>query len=759
MKQELVVRTMEGLGDNLWSRPHVLALSRLYDLVLLTPWPQAYVDIPGLRFGRPSTRLRTQSENVRRWETAWTSSATEAAFRLAYSPHEIRAGANHHDSLEASARQWLGDAGVSPLDIRMEVPDEWLDLADELIAGWTKRRGHPVVMIRPPTIRTEWRNPARNCSPAALQTLINALKKDFTLVSFAHLKPREEWLAAPLHGLDFQLHSGELSVEALFGLAARCWTIGANGFSLPMALATGGWAYILFGGNYGYNAPDRLLHSAYPAERIGFSEPDRPCRGCTRPSHACNTQINASRLIAEFGAWQRRQQTDEVEMGGALRATTFGREYYEEHKAAGLDYLGHGEWQRRYGRWFSDTLGWRGRRVLDVGCACGSIVRGLRSGGVQAYGIDVNEHMIRLGQRQWPEMASRLLVGDAANLHAFRAAQFDGLHCAQVAEHFQPELVPTILQECRRITKPGGLFWLCMDTEELYARQGRRVETEDPTHVCVKPMQWWKERAAEAGWEDVTPHYLPKLRSHSMSMLEGSSSGSPAKYDWDFLVLRASDPQAGWGRVVGDVESVAIVATGPSLKALDVRQLKGVPVVAVNQAINHLAEAPMAWATVDTALPQRALMRRRHNWPKTQFYAAVPDDYGMPNATATNRRGPREPGITYLRRVEPNGEGLSLDPTRIVVGNSSYGALNIAFLMGAKRVALLGVDGTGGYAWGSGRPKNLRNLRDLFGQAKWFLEERGVEVVVGSPQSVVDWWPRMGPVEALHWLRSAAVVQ
>jgi hypothetical protein len=56
-----------------------------------------------------------------------------------------------------------------------------------------------------------------------------------------------------------------------------------------------------------------------------------------------------------------------------LTATSYHVDYYEQHKQAGLDYLGHGEWQERYGRWLVDSLGLKGRTVLDVGCACGSI--------------------------------------------------------------------------------------------------------------------------------------------------------------------------------------------------------------------------------------------------------------------------------------------------------------------------------------------------------------------------------------------------
>ena len=85
-----------------------------------------------------------------------------------------------------------------------------------------------------------------------------------------------------------------------------------------------------------------------------------------------------------------------------LSARAYDEHYYEEHKLAGLDYLGFGLWQQEYGRWLVDSLQLKGQRVLDVGCACGSILRGLRQAGAMAQGIDLSEHMVQLGRHSGP---------------------------------------------------------------------------------------------------------------------------------------------------------------------------------------------------------------------------------------------------------------------------------------------------------------------------------------------------------------------
>jgi SAM-dependent methyltransferase len=213
-----------------------------------------------------------------------------------------------------------------------------------------------------------------------------------------------------------------------------------------------------------------------------------------------------------------------------LHATTFEEDYYREHLLSGLDYLGHGEWQRQYGRWLGRALGWTGRRVLDVGCACGSILRGLGEAGMVVQGIDVSHYMIGLGAKKWPDMAPLMHVADAENLSIFPNAAWDGLHSAQVAEHWRSDHVPAILAELARVTKPGGLFFCALDTEQLFGRTGRKMETEDPTHVCIKPLEWWHEQLATAGWEVCSAEFEEALRTDLETFL--------TRYDWDWFVAR-----------------------------------------------------------------------------------------------------------------------------------------------------------------------------------------------------------------------------
>ncbi len=213
-----------------------------------------------------------------------------------------------------------------------------------------------------------------------------------------------------------------------------------------------------------------------------------------------------------------------------LTATGYGKRYYEEHKAAGLDYLAFGQWQQSYAGWLVESLDLTGKSILDVGCACGAITRGLKDAGTTVLGVDVNEYMIQLGRRQWPDMADRLHVCDAVNLHLLDAGTFDWVHTTQVAEHWKPELVPLILRELARVTKPGGLMFCALDTAELLDEHARPMAEEDPSHVCIRTMSWWSDQLRAAGWRVRSDDFLERLESHPESFLR--------RYKWPWFIAQ-----------------------------------------------------------------------------------------------------------------------------------------------------------------------------------------------------------------------------
>jgi hypothetical protein len=200
-------------------------------------------------------------------------------------------------------------------------------------------------------------------------------------------------------------------------------------------------------------------------------------------------------------------------------------------------------------------------------------------------------------------------------------------------------------------------------------------------------------------------------------------------------------------------DRIAIVASGPSARGF--RAAPGVTVIAVNGAVEWLEPAPDYWFTLDPGHRNRSRMLNRRNG--TAYTAAVPVGFGTRRARLPVMRLPAPAGVRYLQRMTGTGvlgarPGLSEDPRQIHTGNSAYGALGLAYLMGATRIALFGVDATPERRVEGGRPGNLSHVPALFESALLQLQAARVTVVMASRTSRISCFDRMSQKRALAWL-------
>lgn len=219
-----------------------------------------------------------------------------------------------------------------------------------------------------------------------------------------------------------------------------------------------------------------------------------------------------------------------------------------------------------------------------------------------------------------------------------------------------------------------------------------------------------------------------------------------------------------WGRVdkpATPIKNAIIIASGPSVSDIDLellQHLKKDPetyIIAVNGAGEHVPFAD-AWFTLDpwglttTQLPARF---------KGKMYAAVPDDYGTPNARAHAHRVTSNGNVTFLHRLVSHNYttvssdsafkvGLSEDSSCINTGNSGYGALNLVYHLRPKNIFLLGIDGTFGYFYTkSTTNRPLTNLQTLFNSAVPQLKAAGINVFNVSPKSTINAYKKITPEE------------
>lgn len=197
-----------------------------------------------------------------------------------------------------------------------------------------------------------------------------------------------------------------------------------------------------------------------------------------------------------------------------------------------------------------------------------------------------------------------------------------------------------------------------------------------------------------------------------------------------------------------DEKRVIIVADGPSARGF-IPPVK-IPVIAVNGAIEWLPRADF-WFTLD---PSADNIRRMSNQkPGTRYYAAVAASTALPEGVKRLNRYSYVPDKTK----EPTHgtpswwfwrygcvPGLSYSWPFIHTGNSAYGAVGLAFLMGAKKILLVGVDASDEGRMSGGHSKTLCHLPMLFASA---LPQVNM-VSVGGLNSV----PQMDMKKGLDWL-------
>lgn len=270
-----VIHGMRGLGDNIYQRAFLAQLAG--PVYLETPWPELYADMPHVLPVRPQTTLRTQLKNIAR-NSAWHDAPVyRSGPRIAYSKGIIP-GMARAFGVEPGPLS-LPDFGPSPVGGRYAV-------------------------VRPVTVRAEWRADARNPLPEYVAEAAEELRaQGYRVVSVADLEPGAEWLVGDAPPADVQYHAGELDVRQLLALVQNAAAVvGGIGWLVPAAIAAQVPAWIICGGQGGYNAPELITDPRLGPRRVEFAVPGRFCR-CIERTHNCDKRIERHRT--RFASWLR----------------------------------------------------------------------------------------------------------------------------------------------------------------------------------------------------------------------------------------------------------------------------------------------------------------------------------------------------------------------------------------------------------------------------------------------------------------------
>jgi hypothetical protein len=289
-RKPILIRGMWGLGDNIFSRPFVRAAAEQYELHLETPWPELYADLD-IKFIRGGRRLRTQQRNIARQpESLWSRPALMREIKVSYFDLASRSIIR---SLEC---RWAG--------LKVTFDPALFDLPDMGPSPVVSER--PIAVIRPVTVRSEWRNEARNPRPEYIAALARELMATHTVVAVADIAPGQEWAVGGLPPAHRYLVSGELAVRELLALVRDAdIVIGGVGWIVPAGLALKVKTFVVLGGHGGHNAPAKITDPRLDLSRIGFAIPEAFCR-CTNMLHTCDKRI--ADPVGQYHRWSRNSR-------------------------------------------------------------------------------------------------------------------------------------------------------------------------------------------------------------------------------------------------------------------------------------------------------------------------------------------------------------------------------------------------------------------------------------------------------------------
>jgi hypothetical protein len=280
---------MWGLGDNIYSRPFICAAAAKYEIWLETPWPELYADLD-IKFLPGSRRLRTQQKNIARQAMGVWSPTPQPGVR------QIKIGYASLGSLsiiKAMELQWL-NLGVAFDPTLFDLPLMW---PSPVIS---KR---PIAVVRPVTVRKEWRNEARNPKPEYIVAIAAELMATHTVVAVADIEAGEETILGELPPAHQRFLHGELTIRQLLALISQAdIIIGGVGWIVPAGLALKIKTFVVMGGNGGHNAPDKITDPRLDVSRIAFLMPERFCQ-CTNLLHNCEKTILDP--VGRFTHWWR----------------------------------------------------------------------------------------------------------------------------------------------------------------------------------------------------------------------------------------------------------------------------------------------------------------------------------------------------------------------------------------------------------------------------------------------------------------------
>lgn len=156
----------------------------------------------------------------------------------------------------------------------------------------------------------------------------------------------------------------------------------------------------------------------------------------------------------------------------------------------------------------------KGRRLLDIACGTGQLLRRAESLGLRCYGIDISEEAIRKARKN---VKGELISANVDKCLPYDDNYFDYIICLGSLEHFENQ--SGVLREICRIAKKSCWIYLLVDNED-YILHRLGYETDVQPVINRHSVLGYRSLIEESG---LNIYRTYRHNSHLTNLTESSS--------------------------------------------------------------------------------------------------------------------------------------------------------------------------------------------------------------------------------------------